>query len=384
MSVQLTAREEALLKEILEHRFPNGCSDTEYWNNRFYNPPLPHDEETLLRGTFGKLKQKGMINTLWASNIPCRIDVLADGLTYFEDKEMIAEVKDKPTIFVSYQQASGSAFVDDLEELLDGKAEIQRDKHLDAWGDLSRFMESIRDQDFAVMVITDEYLKSPACMVEVTHFMRERDWADRVMFAVLDGRIYKNTSKYRRYWEERQKKLNERRKSDDISIAEVQEIADEMAKIQKFSAELNDFFDVLCNKKNPRVWRIIPDIIKRIETAIPEVPVQEVSSELRKLTEQERLKQFLSTAAKKLLVNAARNRQQIVCIQDLSGWTIGVNGDPNSRVTDEVQIANLREAIEQLETLALIRANSNQRQMFSVTAEGYRVFPDMEIALLLE
>ena len=91
----------------------------------------------MLRGPFGKRKQKSMIATLWADHIPCRIHVLADGLTYFDDKGTVPEMTEKPSLFVSYQQASGSAFVEDLEKVLAGKADVLRDEHLEAWGDLN-------------------------------------------------------------------------------------------------------------------------------------------------------------------------------------------------------------------------------------------------------
>lgn len=384
MSELLTAREEALLKEILEHRLPNGHSDSSYWEKRFNDPALTHDSETMLRGTFGKLKKKGMIKTMWADDFPYLIDVLDDGLTYFEDKGAADTMAEKPTIFVSYQQKSGSAFVDDLERVLADKATVVRDKNLGAWNSLDQFMKSIRDQDFAVLVITDEYLKSVPCMTEVTQFMREKDWSDRVMFAVLDSSVYSRKAEYFRFWEERQRNLDEQRKGDSVGLTELESITNEMKQIQKFSAELNDFFSVLYDRKNPQVWMILIEIMNRIDKIPASAPESNIPEVFHQLTADAKAKRSMSIDAADLLRNAAKKGQQIILIQDLSGWLIGLNGDSDTRVTEPRRVAELREAIEQLEQLGFIEAADTKRQIFSVTAEGYRIADRIEIDALLE
>lgn len=323
-----------------------------------------------------------MIKTFWASNVPYIIEILDDGLTYFEEKGQHSDMHEKVSIFVSYQQSSGSDFVDDLERVLADKAVIVRDKHLEAWGDLSDFMESIRDQDIAVLVITDGYLKSPACMNEVTQFMRERNWEERVMFAVLDNSIYSREQEYLHHWGERKKDLNEQRKEADISIAELKNITDELEQISKFEAELNDFFHVLFTRKNPKVWMILIEIMNRINKSASKEPGR-IQLELLQMSKDMKAKESMSKVAISLLINAAKKRSQIICVQDLSGWFVGVDGDSESRVTDAVQIANLREAIDQLEGLCYIKAENSERNILSVTAEGYRIAHDLEVEQML-
>ena len=47
-------------------------------------------------------------------------------------------------------------------------------------------MKSIRTQDFAILVISDNYLKSVACMYEVIQLMKEDDWLSKTMIMLAD------------------------------------------------------------------------------------------------------------------------------------------------------------------------------------------------------
>ena len=92
----------------------------------------------------------------------------------------------KPTVFISYNWNS-ALIAEEIENKLIPYAEIKRDKtSVRPWGDLQTFMSSIRDQDFAVLIISDAYLKSDACLFEVMELMKERRWDDRVMYVVTD------------------------------------------------------------------------------------------------------------------------------------------------------------------------------------------------------
>lgn len=74
---------------------------------------------------------------------------------------------EKPTVFISYKRDK-SDIVNKLEVKIGGRAEIKRDtEEIGAWESITTFMKSIRTQDFAILVISDNYLKSVACMYEV-------------------------------------------------------------------------------------------------------------------------------------------------------------------------------------------------------------------------
>jgi hypothetical protein len=78
-------------------------------------------------------------------------------------------------IFLSYcqrNQEQADSLYDDLTK--EHKLTITRDiVDLPTFGSLSRFMESVREHDYVIHLISDEYLKSKACMKELLHFMKD-------------------------------------------------------------------------------------------------------------------------------------------------------------------------------------------------------------------
>lgn len=87
---------------------------------------------------------------------------------------MKSVMKKKPTVFISYNQKSGDAIADQIQNRLASIAHIARDKtSIHDWGSIKDFMRSIRNQDLVVMIITAEYLESSGCMFEVVEAMKD-------------------------------------------------------------------------------------------------------------------------------------------------------------------------------------------------------------------
>ena len=112
--------------------------------------------------------------------------------TYPQNKGVVVDSvvdepkKDIPSVFVSYNHSS-SDFVDKIEKSLAGICNIKRDKNeIGDWGSISDFMKTIRKEDFAVLVITDKYLKSTACLFEVVQLMKDENWDKNTMYVVME------------------------------------------------------------------------------------------------------------------------------------------------------------------------------------------------------
>ena len=53
-------------------------------------------------------------------------------------------------------------------------------------------MQTIKEQDYVLSLISDSYLKSKNCMYEICELMRDRNYMDKLLFIVLsDGDIKK-------------------------------------------------------------------------------------------------------------------------------------------------------------------------------------------------
>ena len=181
------------------------------------------------------------------------------------EKEGVPHISggDRPTVFVSYNRDSGSDFADSLEEQLSACAKVIRDTDLDDWGSFTEFMKTIRKQDFAVIVITDKYLKSEACMFEVSEVMKDENWRDKAMFAVLDTGIYsKNQSDYIRYWQDQ--RLEAKRSAEGIDVENMGPITAKLKKIAAIEQCLGDFLMAVYDANNPKPYGIIQAVMNRI------------------------------------------------------------------------------------------------------------------------
>lgn len=173
---------------------------------------------------------------------------------------------ERPTVFISYNQRSGRDLADSLEKDLASCATVIRDKKtMGAWDSFSGFMKNIRKQDFAIMVISPDYLRSEACMFEVSELMKDDNWRQKVMFAVLDSSIYSNgPDEYIRYWQDQEKELNEKAKSIDAkNMLPITSSLDKVIDIQRcFGA----FYEAICDSNNPQLWDIKDRIVDRIRS----------------------------------------------------------------------------------------------------------------------
>ena len=100
--------------------------------------------------------------------------------------------KDDKTIFLSYNWHDGET-ADRIDKYLSRipGITVKRDvRDIGPWKSIREFMKSIREQDYAVLIVCDLCLKSKNCMFEVTEMMKEQHYADRIFPAVVETGIY--------------------------------------------------------------------------------------------------------------------------------------------------------------------------------------------------
>lgn len=112
-------------------------------------------------------------------------------------------------IFVSYCQKD-KIFADNINLYFkDEDICIHQDiRDISQWKSIREYMQSIRDMDYTILIITDNYLKSFHCMYEVLEIMKEKDYQDRIFPAVVETKIYSAIGRiqYITYWEEKNTK----------------------------------------------------------------------------------------------------------------------------------------------------------------------------------
>lgn len=101
-------------------------------------------------------------------------------------------------IFLSYSHKD-SSIVDDIEkkfnklglELKRDIRELNYDKK-----SIKEFMKQIRQSDYAIILVTKNYLKSPKCMFELYEFLKEQDYKNRIIPLIQESsNIFINNSK---------------------------------------------------------------------------------------------------------------------------------------------------------------------------------------------
>lgn len=191
----------------------------------------------------------------------------------------------RPTVFISYNWSSAS-IAEELENKLSPYADVKRDKtSVKPWGDLQDFMSSIRDQDFAVLIISDAYLKSDACLFEVMELMKEQGWDERVMYVVTDDAhgIYdiKTHLTYIGYWEEKEQQLTEEIQKHNPAAVTAQ--AEELKKVQLIAINIGAFMAKVKQTMNPEMNKAIEAVVGRVggkDSGIPEMKAIQATDEI--------------------------------------------------------------------------------------------------------
>ncbi len=142
---------------------------------------------------------------------------------------------------------------------------VKRDvRDIGTWKSIRDFMKSIRQQDYAVLIVSDSYLKSKNCMFEVTEMMKEQAYAGRVFPAVVEHSIYDPLARveYIKFWQQECDKLETAIRGIDPSTTV--ELAAELRRYKSISSSMSEFLDLVSDMNNPD----IQDIEVQIEKAV--------------------------------------------------------------------------------------------------------------------
>lgn len=196
--------------------------------------------------------------------------------TYSQNKDVVVDSvvdepkKDLPSVFVSYNHGS-SDFVDKIEKSLAGICNIKRDKNeIGDWESISDFMKTIRKEDFAVLVISDSYLKSTACLFEVIQLMKDENWDKHTMYVIMDDAktLYNLGGQldYIQYWENHYKDIY--KKIEQLPLESTHKQIEQLSKITTIKNEIGKFLDKVSDASNPATDEVISKIKHRINPTL--------------------------------------------------------------------------------------------------------------------
>lgn len=170
------------------------------------------------------------------------------------------------TIFLSYNWHDGET-ADRIDRYLSGLpgVTVKRDvRDIGSWKSIREFMEGIRRQDYAVLIVSDSYLKSKNCMFEVTEMMKEREYADRIFPAVVETGIYDPLVRagYISYWQQECDKLEAAIKGlDPVNAVE---LAADLKRYKNIAFSVGEFLSIVADRNNPDIREVEVQIEKAL------------------------------------------------------------------------------------------------------------------------
>ncbi len=183
-----------------------------------------------------------------------------------ENSKETDDPKDR-TIFLSYNWHDGE-IADKIDRHLSSLPDItvKRDiRDVGAWKSIREFMKSIRQQDYAVLIVSDFYLKSQNCMFEVLEMMKEQEYQDRIFPAVVEQGIYDPhvRAEYIKYWEQESKNLEATIKG--IDLANATELSADLKRYKNITSSIGEFLKIVADMNNPNIQQVEIQIEKAIQ-----------------------------------------------------------------------------------------------------------------------
>ena len=183
------------------------------------------------------------------------------------------EQEDAPSqvnIFLSYCQKD-SAFADLIDDVLGekikSKAKISRDIRDVAYHEsFGKFMRTIQDHDFVILLVSDHYLKSRNCMYEVMEAIKSNRFQKKILFIILQDKdktlvkfpcsdsisanVYstEGQTQYTLFWQEEANKLQAQINAIGDPVLAINQIK-ELKIIQKILIDLPEFLEFVRDNK---------------------------------------------------------------------------------------------------------------------------------------
>lgn len=159
----------------------------------------------------------------------------------------------RQTIFISYSWANTN-----LADIIDKAFQptgliIKRDvREIGYKGSIKDYMQQVRSTDFVLLIISDNFLKSPNAMYEVLELLKDTDFKDKILPIVVDNtQIFKPQDRleYIKFWTEQHKELEEKLKS--VNTTDAMELYKDLKHYEKIRTSIDEFLGVLSDMNSP-------------------------------------------------------------------------------------------------------------------------------------
>lgn len=144
--------------------------------------------------------------------------------------------------------------------------ELYRDKFkIDMWNSIKVYMQSIKNMDYIILLISDDYLKSPNCMYEVLEVMRDREYKDKIFPVVINKEIYRPKTRiaYVKHWKKEYEELEEGLKG--LSPDEMGSLGKDLKRFLNIKTNVAEFLDAVADMNNSEIENVNISIEQKLE-----------------------------------------------------------------------------------------------------------------------
>lgn len=170
-------------------------------------------------------------------------------------------------VFLSYCW-DDTARANEIDKYLKDKGiTVTRDiREVDNWQSFKDFMQTIRDNDFAVLLISEKYLQSTNCMYEVLEMMKDQNYRSRIFPAIIDTAIYSTEKQfeYVKYWENKVRTLKENLSSLEYTNGHA--LGYELKKAEDIARSIAGFLVDISDMKNPDITNVSEAIYEKLKS----------------------------------------------------------------------------------------------------------------------
>ncbi len=157
-------------------------------------------------------------------------------------------------IFVSYCQKD-KVYADFMDLYFkDKNIKIHRDiRDIKDWKSIKEYMQTIRDMDYAVLVITNNYLRSFNCMYEVLEVMKDSKYKDKIFPVVVETSIYSPQGRilFIKFWEQKYDELSKQLKQ--VDVVNLGSLPEDLKRTQSIASSMSEFLSLVADMNNPDI-----------------------------------------------------------------------------------------------------------------------------------
>lgn len=170
------------------------------------------------------------------------------------------------TIFISYSWTD-SQIVDEIDKAFAPTGfSIKRDvREIEFKGSIKEYMKQVRETDFVLMIISDNFLKSSNAMFEVLEVLKDSNFKNKIIpILVDDTNVFKPEDRliYVKYWSEKYEEL--KKQLEKVQVTDSLKIYEDLRHLESIKRNIDEFLNYLSDSNISKFSELALNNFKKI------------------------------------------------------------------------------------------------------------------------